>query len=137
MKLRIAILLAFTSLSLIACQPTSPEEVLTAYLEKANHGEFEEAAKYADKESQSMLMFMASMTPAADKLKMMQQTVDINVVTADTKPDVAYVKVDLVLDKKKKSQGDFVLKKENGDWKVAMGERFNKVKEKEAQAATE
>ena len=84
-----------------------------------------------------MLMFMASMTPAADKLKMMQQTVDINVVTADTKPDVAYVKVDLVLDKKKKSQGDFVLKKENGDWKVAMGERFNKVKEKEAQAATE
>lgn len=137
MKLRTAILLAFTSLSLIACQPTSPEEVLTAYLEKANHGEFEEAAKYADKESQSMLMFMASMTPAADKLKMMQQTVDINVVTADTKPDVAYVKVDLVLDKKKKSQGDFVLKKENGDWKVAMGERFNKVKEKEAQAATE
>jgi len=137
MKLRTAILLAFTSLSLIACQPTSPEEVLTAYLEKANHGEFEEAAKYADKESQSMLMFMASMTPAADKLKMMQQTVDVNVVTADTKPDVAYVKVDLVLDKKKKSQGDFVLKKENGDWKVAMGERFNKVKEKEAQAATE
>ncbi len=137
MKLRTALLLAFTSLSLIACQPTSPEEVLTAYLEKANHGEFEEAAKYADKESQSMLMFMASMTPAADKLKMMQQTVDVNVVTADTKPDVAYVKVDLVLDKKKKSQGDFVLKKENGDWKVAMGERFNKVKEKEAQAATE
>ncbi|MFY7731271.1 MAG: hypothetical protein ACOVRN_17260 [Flavobacterium sp.] len=137
MKIPTALLLAFTSLTFISCQPTSPEEVLTAYLEKANHGEFEEAAKYADKESQSMLMFMASMTPAADKLKMMQQTVDINVVTADTKPDVAYVKVDLVLDKKKKSQGDFVLKKENGDWKVAMGERFNKVKEKEAQAATE
>lgn len=137
MKLRTALLLAFTSLSLISCQPTSPEEVLTAYLEKANHGEFEEAAKYADKESQSMLMFMASMTPAADKLKMMQQTVDVNVVSADMKPDMAYVKVDLVLDKKKKSQGNFVLKKENGDWKVAMGERFNSVKEKEAQAAKE
>ncbi|MFP5438571.1 MAG: hypothetical protein ACLGH8_12335 [Bacteroidia bacterium] len=112
----------------VSCKPEEPKDVLATYLEKANHGEFEEAAKYIDKKSVSGVAVL-SMTPVSERLKMMQQDVDVEVTSEDIKDSVAYLKVKLTIDGKAIPESGFALKKEEGEWKVIMSERFEAVRE--------
>lgn len=129
MKKTLPFIAAAAILLLVSCKPEKPEDVLAAYLENANHGEFEKAAEYADKKSANVLAFIGNMTPANEKLKMMQQNVNVEVTSADIKDTVAYLKAKLIVDGKNGTESSFTLTKEEGDWKVMMGEKFDKLRE--------
>lgn len=129
MKLPLLFSVAITAIALTSCKPEKPEDVLVAYLENANHGEFEKAAEYADKKSTTVLAFIGNMTPANEKLKMMQQDVDVEVTSADVKDTIAYLKAKLTVDGKNASESGFTLTKEEGNWKVMMGEKFNQFRD--------
>ena len=129
MKLPLLFSIAITAIALTSCKPEKPEDVLVAYLENANHGEFEKAAEYADKKSTNVLTFIANMPPANEKLKMMQRNVDVEVTSTDVKDTVAYLKAKLIVDGKNGPESGFTLTKEEGNWKVMMGEKFDQFRD--------
>lgn len=128
MRRKLPCIAAIAAVLLVSCKPEKPNEVLAEYLENANHGEFEEAAKYVDKKSVSGIAAL-TMTPVNERLKMMKQEVDVEITSEDVKDSMAYLKVKLTIDGKKIPESGFALKKEEGEWKVIMSERFEDVME--------
>jgi hypothetical protein len=128
MKRPLLLSIALTGVLLASCKPEKPEDVLEAYLENVNHGEFDEAIKYVDEKSVSAIASL-NMTPVNERLKMMQKSIDVKVTSQDVQDSIAYLKVKLVIDKKELPESSFALKKEEGEWKVVMSERIEKMRE--------
>lgn len=122
MKKVIAILIAAFVIILPGCKSGSganPKEVLNHFFDALSKKDINEAKKYATKDSEGMLgmmqMGMQNMNnDHADK--MMEMINNMQMGDATITGDNATVPVK---DKKSGETTDFLLKKENGDWKVA------------------
>lgn len=118
------ILLVITASVVIfsGCQTTgggNPKEVLKHFFDSISKKDFTEAKKYATKDSDGMLsmmeMGMQNMNNEhGNKMMEMIQNIQMNDVVINGDRATVSVK-----DKKSGETTDFLLKKENGDWKVA------------------
>lgn len=100
----------------------NPKEVLSQFFKALSKKDVDQAKKYATKDSEGMLNMMemgmkmsANMqNDHADKMLEMMQNVDMgNPVINGDKATIT------VKDKKSGESTDFILRKENGNWKVA------------------
>lgn len=119
---KIVSLILIASLSVFAgCKSTSgggdPKEVLTNFFEALTKKDIEGAKKYVTKDSEGMLdmvkMGMASVPDSASKMYSKDNMEIGNTVINGDKATVA------VKEKQTGESTDFVLKKEDGNWKVA------------------
>lgn len=122
MKKIIVIIVAALVVILPGCKSGSganPKEVLNHFFDALSKKDINEAKKYATKDSEGMLsmmqMGMQNMNNEhADR--MMEMVNNMQMGNATVTGDKATVPV---TDKKSGETTDFLLKKENGDWKVA------------------
>ncbi|MGN6194388.1 MAG: DUF4878 domain-containing protein [Ginsengibacter sp.] len=124
MKKIILIALATFAVFISGCKSggngENPKEVLNHFFSALSKKDFTDAKKYATKDSEGMLgmmeMGMQQMNNNDHADKMMQMVNNMQMGDATISGDSATVPV---TDKKSGESTDFLLKKENGDWKVA------------------
>jgi hypothetical protein len=124
MKKIIVIALATFAVFISGCKSggngENPKEVLNHFFSALSKKDFTDAKKYATKDSEGMLgmmeMGMQQMNNNDHADKMMQMVNNMQMGDATISGDSATVPV---TDKKSGESTDFLLKKENGDWKVA------------------
>ncbi len=122
MKKIIAIIFAASIIILPGCKSASngnPKETLSHFFDAVSKKDMNEAKKYATKDSEGMLSMMEMgmqhmNNDHADKMMDMMSNMEMG--DASVHGDQATVPVK---DKKTGETTDFLLKKENGDWKVA------------------
>ena len=122
MKKFILLLITISAIIFSGCQTTSggnPNEVLKHFFDSISKKDFTNAKKYATKDSDGMIsmmeMGMQNMNNEHGD-KMMEMIQNMQMGNAVIHGDRATVSVK---DKKSGEATDFLLKKENGDWKVA------------------
>lgn len=121
MKKYISLIMIASLLVFAGCKPSSgggdPKEVLTNFFEALTKKDIEGAKKYVTKDSEGMLdmvkMGMASVPDSASKMYSKDNMEIGNAVVDGDKATVA------VKEKQTGESTDFVLKKEDGNWKVA------------------
>ncbi len=127
MKKLVLSICAGLMLTIVACKsgPSSsdPKATLIGFFKAMSNKDLKGARKFATKESESMLSMMEMAMKSAENMK--SKDVDdemkfdeANMAFGETRidGDKAFVPV---TDKKKNETNDFILKKEDGAWKVA------------------
>jgi len=122
MKKLIGLFLIASVVTFSGCQTSgngNPKEVLKHFFDSISKKDFTDAKKYATKDSEGMLgmieMGMQNMNNEHGN-KMMDMIQNVQIGDATINGDSATVNVK---DKKTGESTDFLLKKEDGDWKVA------------------
>lgn len=116
----------FTTLALASCKTTSndPKQVAQAFMEAIMNKDFDGAAKYATKESQSALemiksaMKMAESFGSKEDIDIMKDAKGKKITYSDAKMD-GTEKASVLVMADGKEQMPLTLKKEEGAWKVA------------------
>jgi Domain of unknown function (DUF4878) len=111
--------LAILSLTLfVSCSGGgTPESVAEKFLAHMSKGEMDEAKKYCDKDTATMLGEMGDMTPE-QKEEMKKMDVKIEVISSDVKDETAVVKYKVTNKGETSPEQSMNLKKVDGDWKV-------------------
>ena len=111
--------LAILSLTLfVSCSGGgSPESVAEKFLGHMSKAEYEEAKKYCDESTASMMSDMAAM-PSEQKEEVKKMDMKIEVISSDVKDDTAAVKYKMTPKGGTPQEQTMNLKKVDGDWKV-------------------
>jgi hypothetical protein len=114
-------------LTIVACKsgPSSsdPKATLIGFFKAMSNKDLKGARKFATKESESMLSMLEMAMKTAENMKSKEMEEDMkydeaNMTFGETRIDGDKAIVP-VTDKKKNETSDFILKKEDGAWKVA------------------
>jgi uncharacterized lipoprotein NlpE involved in copper resistance len=109
--------LTLITLSLVGCNGGGdPKSVLSSFFEALGKKDFTAAKKYATKDSESMLGMIESMSKGSDKSETKYDKNNMEFGDTKIEGDKATVPVK---DKKSGETTNYILKKENGKWKVA------------------
>ncbi len=114
--------LAILSLTLfVSCSGGgTPESVAEKFILASSKGDFEEAKKYCDEKTGSMLGMMAGSMSEKDKEEAKKMDVKFEVVSSDVKEETAVVKYKMTAKGETSPEQSMDLKKVDGDWKVTI-----------------
>lgn len=114
--------LALLSLTLfVSCSGgDSPESVAEKFIMATSKGEFEEAKKYCDENTASMIGMMAGAMGEKEKEEAKKMEVKMDVISTDIKDDTAVVKYKMTAKGETSPEQKMDLKKVDGEWKVTI-----------------